>query len=127
MPVFDIPEFKPVDDPGMVISLNILTQLETQLIDFMKRRSRISEEEFNLFRTEIQKKHLIFLLRHKSVLITDYAEVITDRSGRIKTIPTIFTDLPSCRFKEEWTWNFDQTGADMFNSRSCLKVVALIN
>jgi hypothetical protein len=127
MPVFDIPEFKPVDDPGMVISLNILTQLETQLIDFMKRRSRISEEEFNLFRTEIQKKHLIFLLRHKSVLITDYAEVITDRSGRIKTIPTIFTDLPSCRFKEEWTWNFDQTGADMFNSRSRLKVVALIN
>jgi len=127
MPDITIPEYNPVDDPGMVISLNILTQLETQLIDFMKKRSRISEEEFNLFRTEIQKKHLVFLQRHKSVLITDYAEVITDRDGRIKTIPTIFTDLPSCCSREEWTWNFDQTGADLYNSRSHFKVVALIN
>jgi hypothetical protein len=127
MPVIDIPEYKPVDDPGMVISLNILTQLETLLIDFMKKRSRISKEEFDLFRTGIQKKHLDFLLMHKSVLITDCAEVITDRTGRTKTITTIFTDLPSCPYREEWTWNFDQTGADMYNSRSHFRVVALIN
>ena len=29
-----IPEFKPDSDPGMVISLNILTQLETLIVDF---------------------------------------------------------------------------------------------
>lgn len=127
IPDITIPEYNPVDDPGMVISLNILTQLETQLIDFMKKRSRISEVEFNMFRSEIQKKHLDFLLKHRSVLISDYAEVITDRSGAVKTLPTIFTDLPSCCFREEWMWNFDQTGADMYNSRSHFRVVALIN
>lgn len=121
-----VPEYKPDGDPGMVISLNILTQLESLLIDFLKKRSKIKEEEFNLFRAEIQKKHISFLLEHKSVLITDYAEVITSRSGSIKTIPTLFTDLPPCQFNEKWTWNFDQTGADLYNSRSQFKIVALI-
>ena len=121
-----IPEFKPDGNPGMVISLNILTQLESLLLDFLKKRSKIKEEEFNLFRAEIQRKHIDFLLKHRSVLITDYAEVITDRSGSVKTIPTLVTDLPPGQFTEEWTWNFDQTGADLYNSRSQFKIVALI-
>jgi hypothetical protein len=121
-----IPEFKPIGDPGMVISLNILTQLESLLLDFLKKRSKIKEEEFNLFRTEIQRKHIDFLRKHRSVLITDYAEVIINRSGSVKTIPTLVTDLPPSQFTEEWTWNFDQTGADLYNSRSQFKIVALI-
>lgn len=121
-----VPEFKPDGDPGMVISLNILTQLESLLLDFLKKRSKIKEEEFNLFRTEIQRKHIDFLRKHRSVLITDYAEVIINRSGSVKTIPTLVTDLPPCRFTEEWTWNFDQTGADLYNSRSQFKIVGLI-
>ena len=121
-----IPEFKPDGDPGMVISLNILTQLESLLIDFLKKRAKIKEEEFDFFRTEIQRKHIDFLKKHRSVLITDYAEVITNRSGSVKSIPTLLTDLPQSQFTEEWTWNFDQTGADLYNSRSQFKVVALI-
>lgn len=122
-----IPEFSTVDDPGMVISLNILTQLESLIIDFIKKRSKIKEEDFNFFRSEIQKKHLLFLSRHRSILISDYAEVMTDRTGSVKTIPTLFADLPSCSTREEWTWNFDHTGADLYNYRSHLKVVALLN
>jgi hypothetical protein len=122
-----VPEFNPGFDPGMVISLNILTQLESLLIDFLKKRSAIKDEEFNLLRAEIQKKHIDFILKNRSVLISDYAEVITSRIGSIKTIPTLLTDLPSCQFREEWIWNFDQTGADLYNSRSQFKVVALIN
>lgn len=121
-----IPEFKPNGDPGMVISLNILTQLESLLLDFLKKRSKIKEEEFNLFRAEIQRKHIDFLRKHRSVLITDYAEVITNKSGSIKTIPTLVTDLPPGQFTEKWTWNFDQTGADLYNSRTQFKIVALI-
>jgi hypothetical protein len=95
-------------------------------LDFLKKRSKIKEEEFNLFRTEIQRKHIDFLRKHRSVLITDYAEVIINRSGSVKTIPTLVTDLPPSQFTEEWTWNFDQTGADLYNSRSQFKIVALI-
>jgi hypothetical protein len=122
-----VPEFKPGFDPGMVISLNILTQLEWLIVEFLKKRSVIKDEELNRFRAEIQKKHIDFLMKNRSVLISDYAEVITSRVGSIKTIPTLVTGLPACQFSEEWTWNFDQTGADLYNSRSQFKVVALIN
>jgi hypothetical protein len=59
------------------------------------------------------------------VLISDIAEVITSKSGDITKIPTLAAVLPSCKVKEEWIWNFDQTGADLYNSRSVLKVIAL--
>jgi hypothetical protein len=121
-----IPEFKPDGDPGMVISLNILTQLESLLIDFFKKRAKIKEEEFRLFKTELQRKHIDFLRKHSSVLITDYAEVITNRSGSVMTVPTLVTDLPPSQLREEWTWNFDKTGGDLYNSKSQFKVVALI-
>jgi hypothetical protein len=121
-----IPEFKSDDDPGMVISLNILTQLESLLIDYLKKKSKIKEEEFNLFKTEIQRKHIDFLNKHRSVIITDYEEVITKRYGSIKTVPTMVTDLPPYKFCEEWIWNFDQTGVDLYNSRSQFKIVAII-
>ena len=120
-----IPEYKPDCDPGMVISLNILTQLESLLIDFIKKRSKIKEEEYSSFRTEIQKKHIDFLKKHRSVLITDYAEVFTNKSGNITTVPTLLTDLPTGRFSEEWIWNFDLKRSDNYNSRSLMKVVAL--
>ena len=122
-----VPEYKQDDDPGMIISLNILTQLESLLIRFVNKRSKIREEEINVFRTEIQRKHIDFLMKHKSVLISDYAEVITNRLGSIKTIPTLLADLPPHQFKEEWTWKFDQTGADLYNSKSQFKVFGLIN
>ncbi len=122
----NIPEYIPESDPGMVVSLNILTQLETLLVDFLRKRSKISEEEFDRFRTEIQKKHIDFLKKYESVLITDIAEVITDKSGNIKSVPTLVTDLPAGRLKEEWTWNFDLKGGDFYNSRSVMKVAAVI-
>jgi hypothetical protein len=121
-----VPEFKPDSNPGMVISLNILTQLESLLISYIKKKSKIKEENFDLFRTEIQKKHLDFLRKHTSVLITDFAEVITNRTGSLRNIPTLFTDLPVCKMREEWTWDFDHTGADFYNSRSKFKIVGLI-
>jgi hypothetical protein len=122
-----IPEFKPDSDPGLVISLNILTQLETLIVDFLKKWSKIKKEEINFFRTEVQRKHIDFLMKHRSVLITDYAEVVTTKSGSVRTIPTLVTDLPSSKISEEWIWNFDQTGADLYNSRSQFKVIGLIN
>lgn len=121
-----IPEFELDEDPGMVVSLNILTQMESLLLDFLKKRSRIGEEEFNLFRTEIQKKHVDFLSKHRSVLVTDYEEVVTKSDGNVKTVTTLMTALPQSQFTEEWTWNFDQTGADLYNSTTRFKIIALM-
>ena len=34
-------------------------------------------------------------MKHKSVLITDYAEVVSKRSGETLTIRTLLADVPS--------------------------------
>jgi hypothetical protein len=121
-----IPEYTPDGDPGMIISLNILTQLESLLLTFLRKRSRASEEELMSFRAEIQKKHIAFLVKHNSLLITDYAEVFTTKTGVVSTVPTLVTELPNGKVREEWVWDFDQTGSDYYNRRSLLKVVAMV-
>jgi hypothetical protein len=120
-----VPEFVPAFDPGVVISLNILTQLESRLLEWLKKKSNISNEELLQFRKRIQERHIEFLLKNKSVLITDYEEVVTKNTGEINTIPTLFASLPQGHFREEWTWDFDLRGLENYNSRSVIKVMAL--
>jgi hypothetical protein len=121
-----VPEYKPDSDPGLVISLNILTQLEYLPVSFLDKRSCIEEEEFIHFRQEIQKKHIDFLKKHRSVLISDYEEVITAKGGSVNTVSTLLATLPEGQMREEWTWDFDQTGADYHNKRSIMKVIAIV-
>jgi hypothetical protein len=120
-----IPEYSPTADPGLVISLNILTQLEYLLVEFLKKRASIREEELTQFRSQIQKKHIDFLKKHRSILISDYAEVFTDKTGNITTIPTLMTNLSHGQFKEEWTWQFEQTDNYLYNSTSVMNVIAI--
>jgi hypothetical protein len=121
----NIPEYKPTNDPGLVISLNVLTQLEVRLVAHLKSRSKADNEELNIFRSEVQKKHIDFLKNHNSILISDVSEVFTGKTGNITEVPTLMTSLPEGNYKEEWTWNFEQTGAYRYNSRSVMKVIAL--
>jgi hypothetical protein len=120
-----IPEYNPESDPGLVISLNILTQLESLLVEFLRKRSNVKEEEFLRFRTEIQKRHISFLMKHRSVLISDTAEIVTDRSGNVNTINTMVIQIPEGKFSEEWTWNFDMKSSDYYNRTSVMKVSAV--
>jgi len=121
-----IKEYVPETDPGMVISLNILTQLESLIIDFLKKRSRIPEDELNTLKRQIQKNHIDFLIRYNSVLVSDISEIITSKSGIVTTNQTMLTELPQCKFSEEWAWNFDPHGDDYYNKRSKFKVIGLI-
>ena len=121
-----ITEYNPQDDPGMVISLNIFTQLESQPVEFLKKRTKIDNKGYLHFRKEIQKKHIDFLKKHKSVLITDLSEVITDNSGNVTEDISVITDLPEGKYKEEWTWHFDTKRSDYYNKRSFFKILALM-
>lgn len=120
-----IPDFNPEIDPGFVISLNILTQLETLPVAYLEKKSGLSKNEINLFRTLIQKKHIDFLMKHNSVLISDVAEIFTDRSGKTNRVNTIMTELPAGSLYETWTWNFDLKNTDNFNSSSVMEVAAI--
>ena len=121
-----IPEFIIEDDPGLVISLNLLTQLESLPVEFLKKRTKISDEEFMRFRTVIQKKHVDFLKKHKSVLISDHTEIFTGKSGESESVKTLLTDLPDGVLKEEWNWEFDMKNVDFYNKKSSMQVVALL-
>jgi hypothetical protein len=120
-----IPEFKLENDPGMIISLNLVTQLETMLVRYLRKKARIGDEEMFRFRKVIQEKHIEFISKHRSILITDYEEIITKKSGEVRKVPTLLSELPSSSEREEWTWNFDLKGADYYNSRSIMRVLAV--
>jgi hypothetical protein len=121
-----IPEFIPGEDPGMVISLNILTQLEWLLVKQLRKKSKILEEEFYSFRKKIQEKHIDFLKKHKSVLISDVEEVFTEKSGNTFSHKTVLTNLPDSDYIEEWIWDFDRNGAGSNGPVCNMKVKAMI-
>ena len=121
-----IPQYLFEDDPGMVISLNILTQLESLPIRLLKKKSRVDDEMFLEFRKEIQTNHISLLENHKSVLISDTSEVFTMNNGYSYEELTMVIDIPEGRVTEDWIWDFDTKGLDYNMKRSVLKVTARI-
>lgn len=119
-----IPEYHPQFETGLVISLNILTQLEFLPAELLRKKSRATEEDILRFRRKIQESHLLFLKKHNSVLITDVSEVISESTGKIQEVKSVLTDLPEGRADEEWTWNFEQRNSDYYNKRSVFRVAA---
>jgi hypothetical protein len=121
-----VPMYKPQSDPGMVISLNIMSQLEILPVRYLSKRSKVNEEELTGFRKKIQDNHLNFLKKHNSVLISDVAEIFTDRKGNVSEKKSVITELPEGIYKEEWTWDFDMKGSDYYDKRSVFKVEGII-
>jgi len=121
-----IPEYLPVADPGMVISLNILTQLESLPEKLLRKKSKADEEDFMNFRKEIQQQHIRFLTKHKSVLISDLAEIFIKEDGESFQNNTVLAELPEGKVREEWIWDFDLMGRDYNLKKSVFKVVGIM-
>jgi hypothetical protein len=121
-----VPEYVPDYDPGMVISLNIMTQLEVLPVKRLEKKSKVTDSEINLFRKLIQEKHIDFLKKNKSVLITDKSERYIDKSGNVSEKQTAIANLPEGQYREEWTWDFDLMGSDYYEKRSVFDVGAII-
>jgi len=120
-----VPVYRLNGDPGLVISLNILSQLDVLPVKFLKKRSKAGEDEIFRFRKNIQDNHLRFLSGYTSILISDISEIFTDSSGKTTEVPTVITTLPSGSGREEWTWDFDLKKSDFYEKSSVMKVVAI--
>jgi hypothetical protein len=120
-------EFMFNDDPGMVISLNILSQLDALPVKLIREKSKTDEKALYEFRKEIQEKHLSMLSRYKSVLISDYLEEFTGADGQITREDTVFASFPDGVRTDDWTWDFDLAGTDFNHRRSVLKVRAVLS
>lgn len=121
-----IPIYEPEEDPGVVISLNILTQLEILPEKLLRKKSRARDEDFFIFKKEIQEKHISFLKKHSSILISDIIEVIIDAKGNKTENNTLLAELPSAKLSENWIWDFDLMHADYNMKKSQFKVAAIL-
>jgi hypothetical protein len=120
-----VPAYKPEYEVGMIVSLNILTQLESLPVEWLKKKSMAGEEDFVYFRKEIQENHISLLKQYNSVLITDISEVITEKAGNVYDRKTVVAQLPEPEFKEEWTWDFEPRDSDYYRKKSNFKVIAM--
>jgi hypothetical protein len=120
-----VPVYKLKSDPGLVISLNILSQLDVLPVEFLKKRTTAGQEEILRFRKTIQDNHIRFLSGYSSILITDLKEIFTDSGGRTTEVQTVLSSLPAGVRREEWTWDFDLKRSDFFEKSSVMKVVAI--
>jgi hypothetical protein len=122
----DVPEYQPQYEPGLTVSLNIMTQLETLPLALLKKKAAVDEADYNDFRKKIQQSHLGFLERNKSVLITDLEEVVKESSGKVTKVRSVLVDLPAGSAREEWTWDFDLRKSDFFRRKSVFRVAAIL-
>jgi hypothetical protein len=73
----------------------------------------------------VQEKHISFLEKHRSVLISDVEEIRKTKDGRTIVNPTLRAGIPDGSSREEWTWDFDAKGSDYYNITSVMKVTAV--
>jgi hypothetical protein len=121
-----ISEYSPEYEVGMVISLNVLTQLETLPVKLLRKKANVDEGGFLCFRKNIQENHISFLKRHRSVLISDLSELITGSSGKTDEKVSVLAEIPESGYKEEWTWDFDLLGSDYYRKKSVFRVIAIL-
>jgi hypothetical protein len=110
----------------LIISLNILNQLDILLADYILQKARTGEEYINLFRKTLQEEHIRMLKEHPFILITDYREILINTKGQIlEEKELIFTELPSGGHEKEWEWQFDTHQLYHENANTHMKVRAM--
>lgn len=92
-----------------VVSVNILNQLDTILIDYIRGYNLYSEAELLVLREKIQQKHLDSLPKGKSCLITDCEELVYNQRNELELKSNlIYIALNPLQIKETWQWSFDR-------------------
>ena len=124
-PEIDIPEYSFEGDPGLIISLNLITQLEILPLKALEKRFRFEENEALNFRRRVQEQHLKMLKKHSFILISDISEKSFFKNDREQIKETLLVQLPEGKVSDQWTWDFDLAGADYYMKKSLFTVKAI--
>jgi hypothetical protein len=120
-----LPQFT-FQEKSIVLSLNILNQLDILVIDYLKRKMAISENTIVQIRERLQKDHLNLLKTAPYILITDYEELLINRDGQPDSVKNlIYTELLPSKYTKDWSWLFDAHGLYNPNGQTVLKVRAI--
>ncbi len=115
-----------LNNVSMVVSVNILNQLDILICDYITRFPLYNDdEEITGFRKIIQQKHIDLMPRNKSCIITDYEELnYDDNMNLINKKSLIYTNLPKGKDVRKWKWNFDLNKTYHKNYKTIFKVMA---
>lgn len=117
--------FKPNAAFDVVISLNIMNQLNILAVDFLKRNKIYSADELHSIAKNIQQNHLNSL-RTGDILIADYEELVFKKNDTPeKHTTSIFVDLPKGKQHETWDWQFDLSGNYYPGKKTIFKVMGI--
>jgi hypothetical protein len=114
---------EPID---LVVSVNILNQLDILVLEYI-RKFRIPEHfSTNTLRSTIQEAHIQSLKEGISCIISDYEEILYDKSDNLAhSNSLLFTKLPDGAYKAEWIWKFDTQMTYYPNYKTFFKVLAI--
>jgi hypothetical protein len=118
-------QFTPDAQADLIISVNILNQLDILSMSYLEKYGILNEKEILLLRKKIQKAHVDMLKKHHGILITDYKEMLYDKDGRLKDErKLIHTQIEKGNIREEWIWYFDTQMTYNMNHKTYFKVLA---
>jgi len=108
------------------VSVNLLNQLDTLLIDYLEKFNLFSDYELLSFREKIQEWHLNLLPKGKSCLITDCEELIYNKNDELEERKSlIYASLPESKNIDHWTWQFDSQMTYRKDKKIAFEVVAM--
>ena len=111
--------------PDAVISLNLLNQLDIIPCDFFEKHGYFKDESTDRFRSLVQSFHLEWITRMPGCLVTDTAEVNTDKEGNETIRSLLYAELPAGFRSERWGWEFDTGGTYRPGFRTRMEVHAV--
>ncbi|MBC7428834.1 MAG: hypothetical protein H7336_09505 [Bacteriovorax sp.] len=96
-------------DWGLVLSVNVMSQLPLHLASYIKKKlkNKFSDEEVQKFLERVTVNHLLFLnaFRCPVILITDVETTYTDKNEAILQNDINYTHLTFPKTTEQWIWN----------------------
>jgi hypothetical protein len=107
---YNITGFQYPKEFDYVASVNILSQLDQMLLNYIRKYNIYNEEDLLLFRKILQEKHIQSLPHNKTTLISDFEETIVNENGQLKKKNNILSiDISLYPILAEWEWQFDQS------------------
>jgi len=114
----------PTFDEDLVVSLNLLSQLNDIPIAYLRHKGKLSNEQLHELSEQIQQRHVDQLPVGRTLLVSDYEEEYYDEDGNlVGANPTVFVRIPGCTIRE-WSWQFDTQMTYHEDFKTVLRVTA---
>lgn len=115
-----------LDDFDLVVSVNLLNQLDILLCDYLHKRFKVDDSELMNVRKMVQQNHINWLPAGRTCLITDYRQIDIPLDGsQKKETQLVYADLSQMPSNAEWEWVFDTNQRYSEKNNTIFKVMAV--